>query len=43
MKKFYSEPMTKVMLLNVNSAICTDELDGSEGETVITTGDEPLF
>lgn len=39
----FAEEKQKVMLLNVNTAICTDELDGSEGETVITTGDEPLF
>ena len=45
MKKFYAEPMTKVMLLNVNTAICSDEIpeESDQGGTVITTTDEPLF
>ena len=45
MKKFYAEPLTKVMLLNVNTAICSDEIPekSDQGGTVITTTDEPLF
>jgi hypothetical protein len=43
MKKFYSEPMTKVMSLNA-SAICEDqETPASKTDTTTNLEDEPLF
>jgi len=44
MKAIYAEPMTKVMMLNVNAAICTDEIPGSgQVDPEPKPGDEPLF
>lgn len=39
--KIYTEPMAKVMFLNVNSAICTTEI--IEESEVITPTTEPMF
>jgi len=45
MKAIYAEPMTKVMMLNVNAAICSDTIDdqSAQGDPEPKPGDEPLF
>ena len=43
MKKIYSEPMTKVMFLNVNASICEDARPASEPENKDPQEDMPLF
>ena len=43
MKKFYSEPMTKVMFLNVNAPICEKERPASEPKNEDPQEDMPLF
>ncbi len=43
MKAIYSEPMTKVMILNVKAAICEKERTVSEPDNTDKQEDMPLF
>ena len=44
MKKIYSEPMTKVMFLNVNAPICESDITESpSGNDNPPVTEEPLF
>ena len=44
MKAIYAEPITKVMMLNVNAPICESDITESPSGTDITkVTEEPLF
>ncbi len=43
MKAIYSEPMTKVMFLNVNASICETQRPASEPKNEDPQEDMPLF
>ena len=44
MKKNYFEPMTKVIMVNVNAPICTTQIDEeSEGKEITNPTETPMF
>ena len=44
MKKNYFEPMTKVIMVNVNAPICTTQIkEESEPEEIVPPTDVPMF
>ena len=44
MKKNYFEPMTKVIMVNVNAPICTTQItEESEEDDIVPPTDVPMF
>ena len=44
MKKNYFEPMTKVIMVNVNAPICTPQIDEeSKEEEIVPPTETPMF